>query len=197
VNPLHVGGKLSPVVDSAAPQIRAVYAYGPPSKAWHPIGTVDLPNPDGATELGLGNLHGAVDLRAWINDTQGFLGVFTRQPDLAVTTAPYRVWVQILQSATHAIVWQRTVFQNDLLLSGVLPIFALYGSGSHPSLSDYDCLHSRIPCDGRLFYHLIVVGGRDLWDTRSVANGAYRLTIKAYDIAGNVSQRVLSLRVRN
>jgi hypothetical protein len=197
VNPLHAGGKLVPVVDSAAPQIRAVYAYGPPSKTWQPMGTVDLPNPDGALELGLGDLHGAVDLRAWINDGQGFLGVFQKQPDLAVTTAPYRVWVQVRQSATHAIVWQRTVFQNDLLLSGVLPIFALYGSGSHPSLSDYDCLHSRIPCDGRLFYHLIVVGGRDLWDTRSVANGAYTLTIKASDITGNVSQRVLPLRVRN
>ena len=42
-----------------------------------------------------------------------------------------------------------------------------------------------------------MVGGRDLWDTRSVANGAYTLTIKAYDIAGNVSQRVAALRVRN
>lgn len=197
VNPLHAGGKLLPLVDSAAPQIRAVYAYGPPSKTWHPQDPVDLPNPDGATELGLGDLHGAVDLRAWINDSQGFLGVFARQPSLAITSAPYRVWVQIRQSATHVIVWQRTVFQNDLLLSGVLPIFALYSSGSRPSLSGYDCLHSRIPCDGRLFYHLIVVGDRDLWDTRSVANGGYTLTIKAYDIAGNVSQRVETLRVRN
>jgi hypothetical protein len=197
INPLHPGGKLVPVVDSTAPQIRAVYAYGPPSRTWHPDDAIDLPSPDGATELGLGNLHGAVDLRAWINDAQGFLGVFENQPDLAATTAPYRVWVQIRQSSTHAIVWQRTVFQNDLLLSGVLPIFALYGAGSHPSLSDYDCLHSRIPCDGRLFYHLIVVGGRDLWDTRSVADGSYTLTIRAFDIAGNVAQRVASLRVRN
>jgi hypothetical protein len=197
VNPLHPGGKLDPVVDDSAPKIRAVYAYGPPSKEWHPQDAVDLPNPDGATELGLGNLHGAVDLRAWINDAQGFLGVFQKQSNLAATTAPYRVWVQIRQQSTHAIVWQRTVFQNDLLLSGVLPIFALYASGSHPSLSDYDCLHSRIPCDGRFFYHLIVVGGRDLWDTGSVANGAYTLTIKAYDIAGNVVTRVASLRVRN
>ena len=194
---LHKGGKLDPVVDSTAPQIRAVYAYGPPSRTWHPSESVDLPNPDGATELGLRNLHGAVDLRAWINDAQGFLGVFQKQPTLAATTAPYRVWVQIRQNATHAIVWQRTVFQNDLLLSGVLPIFALYASGSHPSLSDYDCLHSRIPCDGRLYYHLTVVGGRDLWDTRSVANGDYTLMIRAYDIAGNVSQRVAPLRVRN
>jgi hypothetical protein len=105
--------------------------------------------------------------------------------------------VQIRQNSTKAIVWQRTVFQNDLLLSGVLPIFALYGAGSHPSLSDYDCLHSRIPCDGRLFYHLTVVGSRNLWDTRSVANGDYTLTIKAYDITGNVAERVTSLRVRN
>jgi hypothetical protein len=197
INPLHPGGKLDPVVDVTPPQIRAVYAYGPPSRSWHPHDGADLPNPDGATELGLGNLHGAVDLRAWINDTQGFLGVFKRQPDLAATIAPYRVWVQIRQNSTHAIVWQRTVFQNDLLLSGVLPLFAVYASGSHPALSDYDCLHSRIPCDGRLFYHLIVVGARDLWDTRSVADGTYTLTIRAYDISGNMSQRVAQLRVRN
>jgi hypothetical protein len=197
VNPLHAGGKLAPVVDSAAPQIRAVYAYGPPSKSWRPLDAVDLPNPDGATVLELGNLHGAVDLRAWINDGQGFLGVFQHQPTLATTNAPYRVWVQIRQVATHAIVWQRTVFQNDLLLSGVVPFFALYASGSRSSLSDYDCLHSRIACDGRLFYHLILVGGRDLWDTRSVANGVYTLTIKASDVVGNESQRVVSLRVRN
>ena len=30
VNPLHAGGKLRPYVDTAAPVIRAVYAYGPP-----------------------------------------------------------------------------------------------------------------------------------------------------------------------
>ncbi|MDX6570783.1 MAG: hypothetical protein QOH15_3361, partial [Gaiellales bacterium] len=42
-----------------------------------------------------------------------------------------------------------------------------------------------------------LVGGRDLWDTRSVANGVYTLTIKASDVVGNESQRVVSLRVRN
>jgi hypothetical protein len=197
VNPLHPGGKLAPVVDTAPPQIRAVYAYGPPSTTWRPNDASDLPNPDGAPELGLRDLHGAVDLRAWIDDGQGFLGVFAKQPDLASTTAPYKVWVQIRQVATHAIVWQRTVFQNDLFLSGVIPFFALYASGARPSLSDYQCLHSRIPCDGRLFYHLVVVGGRYLWDTRSVENGDYELTIRAYDIVGNVTTRVAALRVRN
>ncbi len=107
------------------------------------------------------------------------------------------MWVQIRQVATHAIVWQRTVFQSDLFLSGVIPFFALYASGARPSLSDYQCLHSRIPCDGRLFYHLIVVGDRYLWDTRSVSDGAYTLTIRAYDIAGNVATRVAAMRVRN
>jgi hypothetical protein len=197
VNPLHPGGKLAPVVDVAAPHIRAVFAYGPPAASWVPNDALDLPDPDGAVELGLGNLHGAVDLRAWIDDSEGFLGVFKKQPDLASTTAPYKVWVQIRQVRTHVIVWQRTVFQSDLLLTGVIPFYALYASGARPSLSDYDCLHSRISCDGRLFYHLIVVGGRYLWDTRSVENGAYKLTIHAYDIAGNVATRVAQMRVRN
>ena len=197
VNPLHAGGKLAPIVDRAPPQIRAVYAYGPPAAWWRPDDAVDLPNPDGATQLELGDLHGAVDLRAWIDDGQGFLGVFKKQPDLSSTIAPYKVWVQIRQVATHAIVWQRTIFQSDMFLSGVIPFFALYASGARPTLSDYQCLHSRIPCDGRLFYHLIVVGGRDLWDTRSVSNGAYTLTIRAYDITGNVSTRVAAMHVRN
>ena len=174
-----------------------MYAYGPPAAWWRPDDAVDLPNPDGATQLELGDLHGAVDLRAWIDDGQGFLGVFKKQPDLSSTIAPYKVWVQIRQVATHAIVWQRTIFQSDMFLSGVIPFFALYASGARPTLSDYQCLHSRIPCDGRLFYHLIVVGGRDLWDTRSVSNGAYTLTIRAYDITGNVSTRVAAMHVPN
>ena len=174
-----------------------MYAYGPPEDLVAPGRCGRPPNPDGATELELGDLHGAVDLRAWINDAQGFLGVFRKQPDLASTIAPYRDLGPDPAVATHAIVWQRTIFQSDMLLSGVIPFFALYASGARPSLSDYECLHSRIPCDGRLFYHLIVVGGRDLWDTRSVSNGAYTLTIRAYDITGNVSTRVAAMHVRN
>jgi hypothetical protein len=197
VNPLHPGGKLDPYVDKAPPVIRAVYAYGPPATTWKPDDTIDVTNPDEAPELGLRNLHGAVDLRAWIDDGQGFLGVFRKQATLASTTAPYRIWVQIRQASSNAVVWQRATFQNDLLMSGVLPFYAVYASGSRSSLSDYDCLHSRIACDGRLFYHLLNVGGRYLWDTRSVANGDYTLTIKAYDIVGNVTTRVASLRVRN
>jgi hypothetical protein len=197
INPLHKGGKLDPYVDTAAPEIRAIYAYGPPPASWKPHDAEDLPNPDGAPVLGLSNLHGAVDLRAWINDSQGFLGVFQKQPRLASTTAPYKVQVEITQVATHAIVWQRTTFQNDTLMAGVLPFFAVYAAGTRPVLSDYDCLHSRIACDGRLFYHLTVVGGRYLWDTRSVENGEYRLVVRASDIVGNESTRVAMLRVRN
>jgi hypothetical protein len=197
VNPLHPGGVLAPIADRSAPKIRAVYAYGPPSKDWHPTDTEDITSPDGAPELGLQNLHGAVDLRAWIDDSQGFLGVFRAQPDLASTTAPYKVQVQIRQLSTNAIVWQRITFQNDLLMSGVLPFYALYAAGSQSDLSDYDCLHSHITCAGRLLYHLISVGGRYLWDTRSVEDGAYRLTIRAYDEVGNVTTRVVTLRVRN
>jgi hypothetical protein len=197
VNPLHPGGVLDPIVDKSPPQIRAVYAYGPPSKSWHPTDAEDLTSPDGATEIGLGDLHGAVDLRAWIDDGQGFLGVFHAEPDLASTIAPYKVQVQIRQLSTHAVVWQRITFQNDLLMSGVMPFYALYAAGSRSDLSDYDCLHSHIACDGRLYYHLISVGGRYLWDTRSVEDGEYRLTIKAYDEVGNVSTRVVTMRVRN
>ena len=71
VNPLHAGGKLRPYADTATPVIRAVYAYGPPAAWWSPPDSRELVAGDGALTLALDNLRGAVDLRAWIDDSQG------------------------------------------------------------------------------------------------------------------------------
>jgi hypothetical protein len=197
VNPLHVGGKLRPYLDEAKPVIRAVYAYGPPAAWWSPQVSDQLMQRDGATTLPFDDLHGAVDLRAWIDDSQGDVGIYRDEHQLAAGISPYRVWVQIRRAADGAVVWQRDVWRSDLLLSGREQFYAHFAAGSRPPLSDFLCAHGASGCTGRLFYHLIVSDDHYLWDTSRERNGAYTLTIRAFDISGNADERSLPLTVRN
>jgi hypothetical protein len=197
VNPLHAGGKLQPYADLAKPAIRAVYAYGPPATWWSPRNSVQLSGSDGAQTLVFDNLHGPVDLRAWIDDSQGAVGVYRDNPRLSADLSPYRIWVRIQRVADQAIVWQRNVYQSDQLLAGREFLYAHFAARSRPSPPGFLCAQIAGACDGRLFYHLIESDNRYLWDTRSVRNGRYMLTIRAFDISGNMDERSVPLTVRN
>ena len=196
VNPLHRGGKLQPYLDEAKPIVRAVYAYGPPAPWWSPHISSDIAASDGAQSLVFDDLHGAVDLRAWIDDSQGDVGLYRRDHHLATNISPYRIWVQIRRVDSGAIVFQRNVWQSDILLTGRQLFYAHFAAGSRPPLSDALCAEAS-DCTGRLFYHLLASGDRYLWDTRLVGNGAYVLTIRAYDITGNEGERTVPFIVRN
>ena len=197
VNPLHAGGKLRPYLDEEKPVIRAIYAYGPPSAGWSPKASGQIVDADGATSLVLDDLRGAVDLRAWIDDSQGAVGIYKDAHQLAAGISPYRVWVQIRRASDRAVVWQRNVWQSDMLLAGREPFYAHYAAGSRPPLADYLCATDATGCTGRLFYHLIVADDRYLWDTTRERNGAYTLTIRAFDISGNSDERSVPLTIRN
>jgi hypothetical protein len=197
VNPLHAGGKLRPYADTSAPVIRAVYAYGPPAAWWSPRAGGELVASDGAMTLSLDDLRGAVDLRAWIDDSQGDVGRGGESRRLGADISPYRLWVQIRRPGDGAIVWQRTAWQSDLLLTGRQRLYAHFAARSRPPLPDYLCTDAVGACSGRLFYHLLASDDRYLWDTRSVRDGAYELTIRAYDVSGNVDERSMPLTVRN
>jgi hypothetical protein len=196
VNPLHRAGKLQPYADNAKPIVRAVYAYGPPAPRWSPHISSDIAAGDGAQSLTLDDLHGPVDLRAWIDDSQGDVGLYRRHHHLATNISPNRIWVQIRRVDSRAIVFQRNVWQSDILLTGRQLFYAHFAAGSRPPLSDALCTEAS-DCTGRLFYHLLVSGDRYLWDTRLVGNGAYILTIRGYDISGNEGDRTVPLTVRN
>ena len=116
--------------------------------------------------------------------------------ELAADISPYRIWVQIRRVADGAIVWQRYPWQSDLLLTGRERLYAHFAAHSRPPLPN-DVCHIAGDCDGRFFYHLLVSGNRYLWDTRLVRNGAYVLTIRAFDIGGNVGERSVPMTVRN
>jgi hypothetical protein len=196
VNPLHAGGKLRPYADHAAPVIRAISAYGPPGVWWSPRTSDELAGTDGALSQVLGNLHGAVDLRAWIDDSQGDVGIYRDRYELAADISPYRIWVQIRRVEDGAIVWQRYPWQADLLFTGRERLYAHFAAHTRPPLPNYLCAIAG-DCDGRFFYHLLVSGDQYLWDTRLIRNGAYVLTIRAFDISGNVGERSLRMTVRN
>ena len=197
VNPLHAGGKLRPYVDTSAPVIRAISAHGPPAPWWSPRAGGELVTGDGAPTLSLDDLHGAVDLRAWIDDSQGAGVRAGESPRLGADISPYRIWVRIRRPEDGAIVWQRNAWQSDLLLTGRQRLYAHFAARSRPPLPDYLCTEAVGVCSGRLFYHLLVSDDRYLWDTRSVRDGAYTLAIRAYDISGNVDERSVPLTVRN
>jgi hypothetical protein len=197
VNPLHAGGKLRPYVDTSSPAIRAVYAYGPPAAWWSPRTGGELVAADGAPALSLHDLHGTVDLRAWIDDSQGNEAQIDLDRRLAADISPYRIGVRIRRPEDGAIVWQRDAWRSDLLLTGRQRLYAHFAAHARPPRSDYVCGMAANACAGRLFYHLLVSDDRYLWDTHSVRDGVYELTIRAYDVSGNVGERTLPLTVRN
>jgi hypothetical protein len=196
VNPLHAGGKLRPSADTVAPEIRALYAYGPPAPWWSPQASGDLAGSDGALTQTFDHLHGAVDLRAWIDDAQGDVGLYRDHPELEADISPYRLWVQIRRVSDGAVVWQRDTWQSDVLLTGRQRFYAHFAARSRPPLPNGVC---AIPdgCDGRFFYHLLVADDRYLWDTRLIRDGDYVLTVKAFDISGNAGERSVPITVRN
>ena len=196
VNPLHAGGKLRPYADYAAPVIRAVYAYGPPELWWWPQTSGELAGTDGALTQLFGDLHGAIDLRAWVDDSQGDVGLYRDRAELAADISPYRIWVQVRRVSDGAIVWQRNAWQSDLLLAGRERLYAHFAARSRPPLSNDVC---TLPggCNGRFFYHLLGSDDRYLWNTRLVRNGDYVLTLRAFDISGNADERQVMMTVNN
>ena len=196
VNPLHAGGKLRPYADDAAPVIRAVYAYGPPELWWWPQTSGELAGTDGALTQLFGDLHGAIDLRAWVDDSQGDVGLYRDRAELAADISPYRIWVQVRRVSDGAIVWQRNAWQSDLLLAGRERLYAHFAARSRPPLSNDVC---TLPggCNGRFFYHLLGSDDRYLWNTRLVRNGDYVLTVRAFDISGNADERQVTMTVNN
>ena len=139
VNPLHRGGKLRPYADNVEPIVRAIYAYGPPAPWWSPRISSDIAAGDGAQSFTFDDLHGSVELRAWIDDSQGDVGLYRRDHHLATNISPYRIWVQIRRVDSRAIIFQRNVWQSDILLTGRQGFYAHFAAGSRPPLSDALC----------------------------------------------------------
>jgi hypothetical protein len=209
VDPLHAGGKLAPFTDSAPPAIRSIRFFRPAATVWQQEGAVLVAPPRGVP-LSTGALHGLVDVRAEIDDPQSFRGWFVGQhAGLYAPHHPYRVRVTLRRGGPAGkVLLDRDVFRGDRVLGEgeevtlVEPSLAFAGHfapGTRQNLGAKRCVElAPAPCAGRTVVRLFAgPGGRRFWNTTLLANGRYRLTVRAWDRRGNVATRSVAVVVSN
>lgn len=193
VNPLHPGGKIAPYRDTAPPLVRALRFFGAPGRSL----SADLDPPAASTPLSRLGLHGLVELRAEIGDPQSYWGFIGRHPGWETLFHPYRVEVTIRSRATHEVVLRRVSFQSDQLPD--TPFLVHYAPGTAQNETIPRCRASppRARCAGRYWFRPFSRSHAELWDTSKVRDGAYDVTVRAWDLAGNSAGRTVRVVVAN
>jgi poly(3-hydroxybutyrate) depolymerase len=195
VNPLHAGGRLRPSSDRLPPVVRTLRFVSRPSGTWRP--TNRLSQPDKARPLLADHLHGQVELRALIDDPQSYRGFLGQIPSAPAELHPYRVAVSVVDANSGSTVLHRVAFQADQLPT--TPYLLHFAPGSRQNASMGECLGPprSHDCDGRYWFRPFSGFTPRYWDTRQGRNGSYRVTVRAWDIAGNVGSRTVRVRVVN
>jgi hypothetical protein len=195
VNPLRRDGKLHPYVDRAAPRIHEIRFHTPAAPGWRrrPATTVAL-LPQAGRRLNKAALTGRVDVRARVSDPQSFIGWFRELPELAAPHHPFRLSVTIVRLATGRVVRRREAFVAEQVLD--LPAGQHFAPGTEQNLPANGCLlfHRVKRCDGIYWFRLFP---RPYWDTTRLPDGRYRLRIRAWDVAGNLSKADTTVTLRN
>jgi hypothetical protein len=195
VNPVHPGMKLAPYVDREPPRIRGLAFYRPAMPKWSAGSRVTLPQ--AGVRLSRADLSGLVDVRAWIDDPPLLAG------PLAAPTQPYRVSLELVRDRDGRTVLARTIFRADVFLGSSLgtqtvPIGYHYAPGTKETLPAALCLRARRhDCGGTYWFRLFARPTSAYWDTRRTPNGTYRLSVRAWDAAGNEAVRTTRVTVRN
>lgn len=195
VNPLRAGGKLHPYVDGAAPEIREIRFYTPATPAWARRPNTSVARlPHAGQRLNRKGLFGLVDVRVRVRDPQTFIGWFRELPWLAAPHHPFRVAVTIVQLATGRVIRRTEVFRAEQVLD--LPAGRHFAPGTEQNLPANGCmsLHRSVGCDGIYWFRLFPLR---YWDTTSLPDGRYRLRVRAWDIAGNVSTAGAAVTIAN
>jgi hypothetical protein len=194
VNPLLATGKFAPYVDTEPPIVSGMRFFTPPRTPWDP--DTSLRGLDSASTLSPTRLHGLVDLRAQIEDAQSFWGFLRHNPGYETPHHPYRVAVEI-RARSGKIVLQRISFQSDQL--PVTPYLVHYAPGSVQNGSMDECVHSPQggSCPGTYWFRPFSRDRLEYWNTRAVPNGAYHVTVVAWDLKGNVGSLTVPTVVAN
>jgi hypothetical protein len=208
VNPIHPGMKLAPYVDMLAPTIHAVRFHTPAFAGWQITNNTRWAA-DAGRRLSPGNLHGFVDVRAWISDPQSFHGFFDQLPELYVDLDPYRVAIRLTRLPGGTGVLDEDVFRADAFLEAPLPRRGLpvifdyhYAPGTSENTPAAECeskafIPGRPGCRGVSWFRLFARSNGAVWDTTRYANGRYRLDVTAWDASGNRTQRSVNIAIRN
>ena len=195
INPLRRTGKLHPYVDRAPPAIREIRYYRPATPHWtrRPRTTV-AKLPQAGTRLNKGALTGKVDVRVRLHDPQSYIGWFKDLPHLAAPHHPFRLSVTAVDLARERVVVRREAFRAEQMLEQ--PAGQHFAPGTEQNLPANGCMlfHRSIPCDGDYWFRLFP---SPYWDTSKLPDGRYRLRIRAWDVAGNLSKADSIVTLRN
>lgn len=195
VDPLHRGSRLAPYVDTASPTVNALTFNTPPRTPWLP--TSSLVQADSSTRLAPGDLHGLVEVRANIGDPQSFLGFLTGNPAWPTVFAPYRVSVRIQDARTGRIVLSRTSFRADQLPQTDYIVHYAPGTVEDDNMQECVGPPRKTRCAGTYWLRPLSRFREEYWNTRSTANGTYKVVVAADDLAGNRGSKTVLVTVKN
>ena len=194
VNPLRPGGKLRPYVDTASPEIREIRFYAPAEPNWNRRPGTSLARlPPAGTRISRERLSGRVDVRVRVSDPQSFIGWFRDLPWLAAPHHPFRLATTITDLATGRTVRRREAFRAEQLLD--LPADRHFAPGTEQNLPAQGCMlrHSSVRCDGIYWFRAFP----RYWDTARLPDGRYQVSIRTWDVAGNLASASVPITIAN
>jgi hypothetical protein len=97
--------------------------------------------------------------------------------------------------STETAVLRRIAFQSDQLPQ--TPYLVHYAPGTVEDGSFRDCRRSRRHCSGTYWFRPFSRFRQEFWDTTTVANGAYVVTVSAWDMRGNKGSSSVLVGVEN
>lgn len=202
VNPLHRGGKLTPYIDTSAPEVRDIAFFTPEQTRFVPG---ERRAEEAGTRLDLSEpLTGQVQLRVAVDDPQLPQGVVGEGSRLLNSIHPYEMYITISDGAGQVVFDQRS-FRADVQpgspLGGRLPLVSHYSPGTRVNKHANTCMiaGAEIDCRARMILNPLARVGNLLGvlDTSRFADGAFTMTVRASDITGNVAVASASFCVDN
>jgi hypothetical protein len=166
--------------------------------------------PDFGRPLDPARLHGVVDVNVLASDPQSFHGWFRGEFEkLRTDHHPHELRAE-LRRRSDGRVARWTVFRSDVQLDARIPALGIpipfthhFAPGSIGMLKIPQCLAGRAPraqrgeCGGKFRLRLFGSSAHAFWDTRTVRNGRYLLTVTALDQGGNSTRAQAELTVAN
>jgi hypothetical protein len=206
VNPVHPGMKLGPYVDREPPRIHAIQFFRQAMPRWITAARTSFPQAGtrfADTSTGRTLLAGYVDVRAWIDDPEPRTGSLADPPQLQSPSPPDAISLQVIRERDGRPMLVRTVFRSAVFLGNSLgtravPINYHYAPGTKRPLPIALCLKTRrSDCTGAYWFRLFARPTEAYWDTRRLANGNYRVRVKAWDAAGNYTTAAARITIDN
>jgi murein DD-endopeptidase MepM/ murein hydrolase activator NlpD len=173
VNPL-AAGHIGPYEDTTTPS----------------VGEITFRSSDTGPELLPEYLHGSVELVAAASDTPA-IAVPGQWNGLPITPAKLTFRIVAYPSGAVAVP-ETTAMDVTRALPGTSDMWHTYARGTHMNMVQMGA-HRYWYNPGAYLFKLMP----SKWDTRSVKDGVYRLTVTAWDTAGNHSSASEVLQVHN